>query len=466
MGCAMGPDYERPETVVPPELWRDSLRSVQDSSFANLPWWELFGDTTLNTLVREGLVRNQDLRLALARVNEARARAGIARLEQLPQIGVGGVGGARQVSDSLTGLQQGEYGFFRVGATVSWEVDLWGRLRRLSESAQAELLATEYGRRAVIVTVVSDVAVAYLELRALDTQAEIAIRTVETQRESMELAQLRFTGGVTSELDVRQGEAELARAESELARLQREVVQKENEIRVLIGRMPGDVVRGDPLDVMDFPATVPPGLPATLLERRPDIRAAEEQLHSANARIGAAIAARFPTISLTGAGASISEEMGDLFQTGTGFWNLAVGLFLPILDSGRSGRQVDLERARTEGAVAQYEAAVLNAFREVEDALIGIQQYQLQLEAANRQAIAARRAVEIAADRYQGGVDSYLTLLDAQRVLFGAELDESILLRAQRVSMIQLYKALGGGWDPVTDSLAVPAPPPEDNEDN
>jgi multidrug efflux system outer membrane protein len=459
----MGPDYERPESIVAPVTWRDSLQAAQDSSFANLPWWELFGDTTLNTLVREGLTRSQDVRVALARVNEARARAGIARLEQLPQIGIDATGGERQVSDSLTGLNQGQYGFFRAGVTVSWELDLWGRLRRLSESAQAELLATEYGRRAVIVTLVSDVAVAYLELRALDTQLAIAARTVETHQQSVELADLRFTGGVTSELDVRQGEAELARAESQLARLQREVVQKENELRVLIGQMPGDVMRGDPLEVMDFPATVPPGLPASLLERRPDVREAEERLRSANARIGAAIAARFPTISLNGAGASISEEVGDLFQSGTGFWNFAVNLFQPILDSGRNRQQVEIERARTEAAVAQYEVAVLAAFREVEDALVGIQQYQLQLEAANRQAIAARRAVEIAQDRYQGGVDSYLTLLDAQRVLFDAELDESVLLRAQRVSMVQLYKALGGGWDPVTDSLALPAPAPQEN---
>jgi multidrug efflux system outer membrane protein len=468
-GCAMGPDYERPDTTPIAAAWRDSLQSIQDSSFANLAWWEVLGDSTLQELVKVGLRYNRDLRLALARVNEARARAGIQRLEALPQIDVGATAGIRQIGDSLaafSGDRQGQYDYFRVGASVSWEIDLWGRLRRLDESSRAQLLSTEYGRRAVIITVVSDVAVAYLELRDLDAQTAIATRTVETRQVSLDLARLRFEGGLTSELDVAQGEAELARAESQLARLERQVAQKENEVSVLVGMLPGAVGRGLPLDQQDFPSSVPPGLPSALLERRPDVREAEERLHAANARIGAAIAAQFPTISLTGTAGSISDDVGDLFQTGTGFWNLAVNLFQPILNSGRSKKQVELERARTEGAVAQYEAAVLTAFREVEDALVAVRQLQIQVEASGRQVEAARRAVELAGDRYQGGVDSYLTLLDAQRVLFDAELDESGLQRQQRVSMVQLYKALGGGWDTVTDSLALPpaSSPPEEAE--
>jgi multidrug efflux system outer membrane protein len=457
--CAMGPNYERPSTTPVPTAWRDTTQSLQDSSYANLPWWQVFGDTALQELVRTGLKENRDLRIALARVNEARAQAGIQRLEAWPQIDIGATAGGRHVSDSLTGLQQGTYGFFRVGGTVSWEVDLWGRLRRLNESARAKLLATEYGRRGMIVTVVSDLAVAYLELRDLDAEVEIAARTVDTRRQSLDLARTRFEGGVTSELDVRQGEAELARSEARLAGLQGQVSAKENEISVLMGRLPQSVARGRPLTQQVFPATVPAGLPSALLERRPDVREAEEQLHGANARIGAAIAAQFPTISLTGAAGTVSDEVGGLFSAGTGFWNLAANLFAPILNSGRNKRQVQVERARTEAAVAQYDGVVLGAFREVEDALVAVRQLALQVAAAARQVVAARRAVEIANDRYQGGVDSYLTLLDAQRVLFDAEIDESGLQRQQRVAMVRLYKALGGGWDAVTDTLALPPAP-------
>jgi multidrug efflux system outer membrane protein len=433
--------------------------SLQDSSYANLAWWEVLGDTTLQQLVRIALRENRDLRVALARVNEARARLGIQRLEFLPQINVSGTAGRVQVNDSLLGLRTGTYGFFEVGASVSWELDIWGRLRRLNESAKASLLATEFGRRAVIVTVVGDVARAYLELRDLDQQAIIAQSTVETRRQSLELARSRFQGGLTSELDVRQGEAELARADVRLADIHLQASQKEQELNVLLGRMPGTVPRGASLINQKFRTQIPPGLPSSLLQRRPDILAAAQDLKAANALIGAAIAARFPTISLTGAAGTRTDDINNLFQTGTGFWNLATNIMLPIINARRSGKQVQLERARTEAAVANYDQVVLNAFREVENGLVALQQLQIEVGAAVRQVEAARRAVSLAGDRYHGGVDSYTTLLDAQRVLADAELGESSLQRQQRVAVVQLYRSLGGGWDPVTDTLAVPHRP-------
>ena len=455
--CAVGPNFKVPPTAVP-EHWRDTTISTQDSSYANLAWWEVLGDTTLQQLVRISLRENRDLRIALARVNEARARLGIQRLEFLPQIDVGATAGRVKVSDSLTGARTGEYNLLSVGASVSWELDLWGRLRRLNESARAGLLATEYARRGVIITVVGDVARAYLQLRDLDQQTVLAQTMVQTRRQSLDLARARFQGGLTSELDVRQGEAELARSEVRLANLRLEASQKEQELNVLLGRMPGTVPRGAALINQRFRTEIPPGLPSSLLQRRPDIQQAEQELRSANALVGAAIAARFPTISLTAAAGTRTDAVDNLFKVGTGFWHLATNVLLPIINAGRSGKQVQLERARTEAAVARYDQVVLNSFREVENGLVALEQLQIQVGAAVRQATAARRAVVLAADRYQGGVDSYTTLLDAQRVLADAELGESSLQRQQRVAVVQLYRALGGGWDPVTDTLAIPHP--------
>jgi outer membrane protein, multidrug efflux system len=454
-GCAVGPNYKRPEIVVP-EGWRDSTLALRDSSYANLPWWEVYADTTLQGLIRVALRENQDVRVALARVNEARALLGIQRLEFLPQIDIFASGERFKLPDSLTGQPQSERNAFQVGGFLAWEIDLWGRIRRLNESAKASLLATEQGRRGVILTIVSEVARVYLELRDLDQELDIAERQREIRRVSLELARARFEGGLTSELDVRQGEGALANAEGTVFRLERERQQKENELSILLGRAPGDIPRGQPLTEQEFPEVIPAGLPSDLLLRRPDVQQAEQELRAANAQIGAAVAALFPTISLTGSGGTASRDIDNLFSAGTGFWNLALNLFQPLINRGRNLKQVQVERARTEAAVAFYERAVLTAFREVEDGLVGVQRLRDEADAAGRAAEAARQSVGLASLRYEGGVDNYLNLLDAQRELLTAELQESQLLRLQRVAVVQLYKALGGGWDPVTDTLAVP----------
>ena len=453
-GCTRGPDYKRPASVPVPAGWRDTAQALRDSSYANIPWWGLV-DTTAQRLVRTALRENRDLYVALARVNEARALLGVQRLEAYPQIDVGGGIRRSNGSDSLlSGTSGGTIAFY--GADVSWEVDLWGRVRRLNEAARATLLATEQERRAVIMTVVSDVARAYLELRDLDAQAAIAAAQIEVRRASLIVARARFQGGLTSELDVRQGENALAFAEGSLARVLRERTQKENELSVLLGRVPGDIPRGLALADQSVPNEIPAGLPAELLTRRPDIRAAEEQLRAANAHIGAALAAMFPTISLTARGGTASDALQELFTTGTGYWSIATNLLQPIIDKNRNRQQVAAERARTEAAVGRYEKTVLIAFQEVEDGLVAVRRLREEAAAAARAATAARLSVTLARARYEGGVDNYLNLLDAQREQLNAELHESEVRRQHLVAVVQLYKALGGGWDPVTDTLAMP----------
>jgi len=456
-GCRMGPNYERPKTTPVPPAWRDSAQTLRDSSFANVPWWSVFRDDTLQALIRRALKENQDVHIALGRVNEARALLGIQRLEYYPQINVQAGWRTSEGADSLlTGVTNREMAW--LGGGLSWELDLWGRLRRLNEAAAASLLATEQGRRSVILTVVSDVARAYLELIELDDQVAITDTQVVIRRASLQVARARFQGGLTSEMDVRQGENALAVAEGSHSRALRQRTQKENEISVLLGRPPGGVPRGLPASQQGVPTVIPAGLPSNLLTRRPDVRQAEEQLHAANARIGAAKAALFPTISLTATGGTVSDELGQLFNSGTGFWRIAPNVLQPIINTGRNRKQVAAERARTEAAVGQYEKTVLTAFREVEDQLVAVQRLREEAEAAGRASTASRRSVLLAGLRYEGGVDNYLALLDAQRAQLDAELQESGLQRQYRVAVVQLYKALGGGWDPVTDTLALPLP--------
>jgi multidrug efflux system outer membrane protein len=454
-GCLLGPNYKRPASTPHMAEWRETSRAIRDSSYANLQWWHVLGDTTLQALVRDALRENRDLHIALARVNEARALLGIQRFESYPQIDVrASTRRANGADSSLTGTSQRSVVF--LDAEVSWELDLWGRIRRLDEAALATLLASEQERRGVIITVVSDVARAYLELRDFDAQVAIADSQVVIRRASLEVARSRFQGGLTSELDVRQGETALALVERTQASVRRQRTQKENELSVLIGRPPEAIPRGLPLTEQRFDNVIPAGLPSDLLERRPDIKRAEEELRAANAHIGAAIAAMFPAIELTAAGGTVSDAVTGLFASGTGFWRVAANLLQPVINKDRNREQVAAERARTEAAVGVYERTVLTAFREVEDGLVAVQRLREEAAAAGRAVVAARRAVFLANLRYEGGVDTYLNLLDSQREALNAELLLSELERQQRVAVVQLYKALGGGWDPITDTLALP----------
>lgn len=459
-GCTvMGPNYERAASTPVPKEWRDTASALRDSSYANVPWWDVFEDSTLKRLIRRALVENRDLRVAIARVNEARAQYGIQRMEALPQVDVDASSRKANGADSLLPGKSTRSLLF-IEATLNWELDLWGRLRRLNESALASLRASEQDRRGVILTVVSDVARAYMELRDLDRQLAIAEAQLEIRRKSLAIARARFQGGLTSQLDVRQGENALADAEGVYYQTLRLRTQKENEISVLLGHTPEPIPRGLPLSEQKFPRVIPAGIPCQLLERRPDIQAAEERLRAANARVGAAVAALFPTISLTGATGTVSQEASGLFKPGSYFWHAAANLVQPVINKDRNRKQVEAERARTEEALGSYEQTVLVAFREVEDGLIAVKRLREELDAAERSSAAARLSVHLATLRYEGGVDTYLTLLIAQRAELDAELHESDVLRQQKVAVVQLYKALGGGWDTRTDSLAVPPPKP------
>jgi multidrug efflux system outer membrane protein len=424
-------------------------------------WWTLFGDPALDGLVAEALAANQDLAAAAARVEEARALAGIARADQLPQV-TGTVTGSRtRLSAETLNLPPEidiplEIDRFRAAANLSYELDFWGRLRRTTEAARAELLASEEGRRNVALGLVSEVAAAYFDLLALDQQLAITRGTLGSRGESVRLQRLRFDAGTISGLDLAQAEAELAATEANVPALERQVRQTEDRLAVLLGRIGGTVGRGGALDGVAPPA-VPVGLPSQLLARRPDVLAAEQRLVAANARIGAARAAYFPAISLTGYAGSESAELSSLFASGTGVWQAALGLVEPIFNAGKTRRQVEAAQARERQALAGYTKAVQTAFAEVEDALVARSTGAAEREILSRQVDALVRAHRLAGVRYEAGESSYFEVLDAERTLFRAELELARARRAELAAAVNLFKALGGGWSEEAGAGSGPA---------
>lgn len=447
-GCKMGPDYQRPDLGAP-EGWREVTPGEQQS-LANKNWWELFDDPELVKLIEIALAENQDLKIAVERIEEARAIYGFTRADLYPKLDAYAAAGALEASrNGLPGIPNSvdnKSDLYQLGGQMFWELDFFGRIRRASEAELAQMYATEQARRAVVLTLVTDVARAYVELRDFDRRLDISRRTVESRVQYVALARDRFEGGVTSELDLRQAEAELHRTESLVFNFEQLVRQKENEISVLLGRNPGEIPRGRRLDEMVVPAEVPPGLPSELLERRPDLRQAEEQLVSANARIGSAKALLYPSISLTGSFGWESKELDELFDSPSLTWSLGANLLQPIFNAGQLQRGVEATEARQRQALYAYERSVRQAFREVEDSLIGVRQSDLRRTAEGQRVEAERKVVELSELRYRGGVSAYLQVLDAQRNLFNAELDETSAMRDKVVALIQLYKALGGGW--------------------
>lgn len=442
-GCALGPDFRRPN--VPMEAaYRQSAAAGE--SIANLPWWQTFGDPVLHDLIRTALVENQDIRTAYWRVEEAAAILGFTRADQFPSFRYGAGAQRTETSDQLGPRPGGIDNDFMAGADVAWEIDLWGRLRRATESARAQLLAAEEFQRGVTITLVSQVAQAYFTLRGLDARLDISRRTLASRHAATELIRTRFRGGIVSELDVRQAEVEEATAAAAVPVFERQVAQVENALAVLLGRPPRDIPRGDALAAGSVPATAPAGLPSELVERRPDVREAEELAHAQMARIGAAEALRFPTLSLTGSAGLESNEWDNLTESDANFWSIGGSITGPIFEFGKNRRRVEAEKARTEQAVLQYEKTVINAFREVEDALVALRAGADEYAARNRQVDSAAAAARLARARYDGGVTSYLEVLDIERSLFSAELSASSALEGRYVALVQLYKALGGGW--------------------
>ena len=452
-GCALGPNYQRPAVPTPPNFREIPVAEAQ--SLANTAWWDLFDDPTLQELLRMALVENKDLKIAIERVEEARARYGFTKADLWPKVEASATAGRlRFNSGSLIHTPDGEAtpsegtetSIYSLTADVSWEIDLFGRIRRGTEAQKALFLGTEEARRFAVLTLVSDVARAYFELRDFDRRLEISRRTIESRREYLQLAKDRFEGGITPELDYRQAEAELRRVESIVFDLERLIALKENELGVLLGRNPGPVTRGRALDEQKLPGAVPAGLPSELLDRRPDVREAEQTLAAATANIGEAKAMLFPRIALTGSYGFTSTEFDTLFDGPSKSWNIIGNLLQPIFNSGKNRRRVEITESRQRQTLYAYERTILQAFRETEDALVAYRKTGEQRTAQGGRVAAERKVLELAELRYRGGVAAYLEVLDAQRSLFGAELDEAQTIGSNLVSLVRLYKALGGGW--------------------
>ena len=453
-GCAVGPNYQRP-AVQTPQSFRapEPLPAPQAESLADLKWWAVFKDEKLQELVRTALVQNYDLRDAVARVEAARANLGITRSNQFPQVSAGGDlqphrvsrDGSLPLPASFLPSQNRTFGEATLNL-LSFEADIWGRLRRATEAARATLLNAEENRKAVSTTLVSDVATAYFSLRELDHELEISKRTLGTRQASLELIKNRQSGGVATLLDLRQGEQLVYTASETIPTLQQEIEQTENRITLLLGKNPGDVVRGQGLTEQEFPPEVPTGLPSALLERRPDIRAAEQALVAANAQIGVAKAAYFPQISLSGFLGGQSSQLATLFSGAHSAWSFVPQVAQPIFTAGRLKSNVRLAEAERQSMLIQYEKAIQTAFSEVSNALIAhrrVRESRVQQEAL---VTALQDRTRLAYVRYTGGVDTQLNALDADRDLFQAELALSQIRLNELVSVVQLYKALGGGW--------------------
>jgi outer membrane protein, multidrug efflux system len=445
--CMVGPDYTRPDAMIP-SGWR--MLNGDPSAVINEQWWSQFNDPQLDRLIDVALAENMDIRIASARVEEARALVTISRAALFPQIGTSTSAGRARTSTGATPLPPGvsaTNNFYSAALDTSFELDLWGRLRRGTEAARAALLSTQYAELVVRLSLVNQVAQSYFELRSFDLQLEIARRTLASREESLELVTKRFRGGVVSELDLQQAESEAAGAAVAVPNLEQQIVQRENELSVLLGRNPEDIMRGRGVFEVAIPE-VPVGLPSTLLVRRPDILAAEQSLVAANARIGAARAEYFPRISLTGLLGFESTELSDWFNRGSRIWQVAGGLTAPIFTAGRIGAQVDVATAQQQQSLYDYLLTIQTGFREVEDALIAIRKIREQQIAQDRQIQAFQRTLRLANLRYDNGYSGYLEVLDAQRNLFNAELQQVQLQSARLRAIVDLYRALGGGWVP------------------
>jgi multidrug efflux system outer membrane protein len=465
-GCALGPNYKRPEIPSPP-TWRE-ISVAEAQSLANTAWWDLFDDPQLQELVRIALVENKDLKIAVERIEEARARYGFTKADIWPRLDASATAGRlRFNSGSLVHTPEGDAGVasqgtetavYSVSADVSWEIDFFGRIRRASEAQQALFLGTQEARRSAVLTLVADVARAYFELRDADLRLEIAQRTIQSRREYVQFARDRFEGGITPELDFRQAEAELKRVEAIVFDLERLIAAKENELSVLLGRNPGPVLRGRTVTEQKLPGAVPAGLPSELLDRRPDIREAEQTLAAATANIGEAKAMLFPRIALTGSYGTASTDFDTLFEGPSKSWNIIGNLLQPIFAAGKNRRRVEITESRQRQVLYAYERTILQAFRETEDALMAYRKTGEQRKAQTDRVAAERKVLELCELRYRGGVSAYLEVLDAQRSLFSAELDEAETIGSNLTSLVRLYKALGGGWPQAPTPPAGTAP--------
>jgi multidrug efflux system outer membrane protein len=446
-GCmTVGPNYKRPSIVTPPS-WRFEQKEVGE--FANTAWWEQFHDPVLNGLIRTAMEENKELLIATASIEEFFGRYFSTRGNQYP-LASGSADAFRQrVSEKNTVTpidgKDNPFNFYQAFLGASWEIDFWGKFRRATEAARAELLGTEEARRTVVLTLVSAVAASYVDLRALDKQLEITRNTAESRKNTLDLFQLRFQKGIISEVDVSQAQSEYEDAMARIPAFELAIAQTEDALSVLLGHNPGLIPRGLTIDELILPA-VPAGLPSDLLERRPDIRRAEQLLIAANARIGVAKSFYFPTISLTGAFGTASTALSNLFTGPSRAWDIGVPLTVPLFTAGRIGGEVKAAEAVQQQAVYSYQQTIQNAFREVDDALVDRAKTGQRLDALNRQLKALHNYVRLANMRYHEGYTSYLEVLDAERSQFNVQLTQVEAQNTLFRSLINIYKSMGGGW--------------------
>lgn len=444
--CAIGPDYRRPE-ISTPKAWRIEEKEAVD--VANTAWWKQFDDPALNELIAVSLRENKDLKIAAARVEEYMGRYWVGRSQLFPQIYGSGSGGRQRSTERgpspVPSYVDNPYTIYQGVFSGSWEIDVWGRLRRLNEAARADLLSTEEGKRSVILTLVASVANSYISLRDLDKQLMVARQTAKSREDSYDLFKVRFEGGVISELELSQARSEYELAKSKIPSIEKFIVFQENALSLLLGRNPGPILRGKTIDELVLPS-VPAGLPSELLERRPDIRQAELDLIAANARMGAAKALFFPAISLTGIFGWSSTDLSMLFSGHSQTWNWAGTFTAPIFTGGSILGNYKATQAFREQALLRYEKAIQNAFREVDDALVDQKNTREQLLSQQRQVEALREYASIARLRYENGYTRYIEVLDAKRSLFNAELSYTETQGALFQALVDLYKAMGGGW--------------------
>jgi outer membrane protein, multidrug efflux system len=464
-GCAaVGPNYKRPE-MAPPPAYRWAAETQAAASLADTPWWQVFDDDVLQGLIRDAIAHNLDLRTAIGRVQEARALAGVAKSFLYPEVnlnaGYAGNQASRNAQPSVS--QPGEDRTFNntnITATLAWEADLFGRVRRTSEAAFNRYLASEEGRRAVLITVVSDVATSYFLLRDLDLQLEIAHRTLAINDQTVAYYNSRLTGGVSNKLELDQAVANRSVTAASIPDIERQIALVEHSISVLVGRPPAAVARGRTLEETHLPPAIPVGVPATLLERRPDVVEAERLLTAANADVGAAKALFYPTISLTGALGVLSGDLSQILKGDSVIWSVGAGLFQPLFNAGRNKHNYEAAIARFDQATAQYQLAALNAYREVADSLVTIQKLaSVRVEQTNG-VVALRDASHLSRSRYDAGLASYLEVLIADQQLFQLELELARTRGDELQAFAQLYRALGGGWqpEPQPGAPATPAP--------
>ncbi|MGR8997790.1 MAG: efflux transporter outer membrane subunit [Gammaproteobacteria bacterium] len=463
-GCfKIGPDYVRPQ-IDTPKQWRFAESNVRQNA-SNLKWWEQLGDPVLNRLVNQSVQGNLDLKIAVANIEQFMGQYGSTRANLFPQIfGAANYAHAQPSSgggDVLnSGTNSNEVDFARLNASMNWELDIWGKLRRANEAALADLLSQEAIKRAVILTLVSQVAQTYVTLRELDKNLEITKSIVKSLEEELRIAKIRFDEGYTSELELEQADSEYQRRSAFIPLYEQQIAITENALSVLLGRNPGPIPRGLTLDELKLPA-VPAGLPSDLLAQRPDIQQAEQELIAANARIGVARAQYFPQISLTGSVGQMSTQVATLFAPGANFWSVGSALLTPIFTAGKIAGQVQSAEAVQKAAVANYRRSIISGFREFENALVSSNKTKVQKERQSKRVGAVQVYFNLSRVRYDEGYTDYITVLDSIRQLFDAQIDLIQAQSNQIIATIGLYRAMGGGWI-VQEEKAANLPKPTD----